>query len=1163
MTRACRTGSILSPDPNVNVAVCQSDGNWSVPVPTCKISGCFSQLDHPRYFLRDNVRAVLMDMRNQSDVNLEKVQRYMCLPGYMRTSGDPDGKVICRYTAETGWRDTKDFITCEPSRCPSFHTANLTVEYTDGDNSTHSIGSEATSACEAGYGLAESGTTFAYCKVDTKKELLAFIDSVGGDRALSTFYEVGGPAEWRIASGMEFKCLECPAGKRSSATSRCAPCLDGTFSDAGSSTCWQCPARGVSCIAGEVVFPSGSNVWFPSKFAEDTVLYDCLPRRCTPSLDGVTCAPGHWGKLCASCKDGHALVGTSCLRCVGKAWSFVIAAPMVLGIVLILVWIAGGRLLAARGRARGRTRSTSSSIQRVLLTFIQTQAILSASTMQPPAEVADLFASAGSFADGVSAGAYPLQCFVEWGFTGRTVFYLCVPIAVLLVSLALLLPALALWRVVIRKAVLDREHSAHKNIELADRAEALRASNLSAEPIGEVREWYYGSVGPVSFASLVRKMAAHEVDVELLVRRGVSGPEIPLIEALEVSYAAPAVASDVAVKHAPEELPAPAQRPPPPGRVSVVVYNNRLSKAMSQLTMRADGDELSLSRVELAAVLPPGIKGTDVDRMMLKYGEPIDAMAPYEPHEKTCCEYFTHKAAKRAFERRQRAKAGGDDRAQVWRRHVEMKTMTVFFSNVVTSERRSMLPRDAVCENETTAAMHADARWRDDEAIAARRYQMNTEGFARLSRRLENQNVIVAIVTTTVTTIYFLYGSVTRGLIDVFSVRRIHGESYIAGSLTERAYTPSHTALLILAGVWLVGFTVGAPLVGFGALVWGHKTGRSRDPRFRTAIGFLSGGYKREFFWWEAMVLARKLVLLAVAAFSVDDGFLQSFLVVAVLSVAIALQLAFNPYEIESVNLLDTLGLVTIFVTRLGAILFNHYDPDEPGLVGCRGAFDLACEASRRTLASAIAYALVVLQIAFLLLFIAVLVKQRAGELIQQHSGLLVKLCAQCGCNKLVCCARVGADEDNLMEEPIDGIEAGNPLASTRANPLASQASIPGLETMLEPRASLGGIQLASLSAPEGDHRSQENDEGTARAKAQPPTQHAPLASSWLFEDYEGAVFGKFSTEEMLAWLEDDQLHPETLVAPTDASVDGNVELGEWHTLSKLAEMVEAEAYKI
>ena len=1207
VTRTCRKGSVLAPTPNVNVAVCQSNGNWSVPVPTCKITGCYSQLQ-PKFFLRDIHHAVRFELVvNKSNVNEETIYRYMCTPGYTRTSGDPDGKIMCEYnithSSVAGWRDNRDFITCEPARCPAFNIANLTVEYTDGVNSMHDIGSEATSACNAGYGLTEGGVTFAYCKVDPKKEMYTFMESVGVSKLAIErellLVELGGPAEWRVASGKEFMCLECPAGKRSSESSRCAPCLDGMFSDAGSSTCWQCPARGVSCVGGEVIFPSVSNVWFPSKFTEDTILYQCLPRRCTPSLDGVTCAPGHRGTLCASCDEGHALVGTSCVRCVEKAWSFIVAALMMLLIVIILVWIAGGRLLSAHGRARGGTRSTSSSIQRVLLTFIQTQAILSASTMQPPAEVADLFASAGSFADGVSAGSFPLQCFVGWGFTGRTVFYLCVPIAVLLISLMLLIPALALWRVVIRKAVLNREHLAHTDVELHDGAEALRASDTSAVLDGEVDEWYYGSVGPVSFASLVRKMAAKEVDTELLVRRGAGGPEIPLIEALEVNYAAPAVTSDVAAKPTPEALPVPTRRARPPGRVSTAVYNNRLSKAMSQLTIRGGSDELLLSRAELAAVLPPGIKRTDVDRMMRKYGEPIDAMAPYEPRRKTCCEYFTHKAAKRAFKRRARAKTSGDDRAHLWRKHVDMKTMTVFFANVSTSERRTTLPRGAACENETTAAMHEDALWRDDEAIAARRYQMNTEGFARLTRQLENQNVIVAIVTTAVTTIYFLYGSVTRGLIDVFSVRRIHGESYIAASLDERAFTASHTALLVLAGFWLVGFTIGAPLAGFGALVWGHRTGRSRDPRFRTAIGFLSGGYKREYFWWEAMVLARKLVLLAVAAFSVDDGFLQSFLVVAVLSVAIALQLAINPYVMTSVNLLDTLGLITIFVTRLGAILFNHYDPDEPGLPGCRGTFDLACEASRRTLASAIGYSLVVLQIVFLVLFIIVLVKQRAGELIEKHSGLLDKLFVQCGCKKLMCCTAIGADEQ--IEEPILGTAMGSKVA-LRANPLASHASIPGFQTTLEPFTpsfESHGIQLASLSAPQdgqasnvrstaGDDRLSpeagrggalstlvedddeeeedtvvEDDEDTVGVKAQPWPQHAPLASSWLFEDYEGAVFGKFSTDEMLGWLQEDQLHPETLVAPTDANVEANIEVGEWHTLSELAEKVAAEACKI
>ena len=163
--------------------------------------------------------------------------------------------------------------------------------------------------------------------------------------------------------------------------------------------------------------------------------------------------------------------------------------------------------------------------------------------------------------------------------------------------------------------------------------------------------------------------------------------------------------------------------------------------------------------------------------------------------------------------------------------------------------------------------------------------------------------------------------------------------------------------------------------VGFGILVWMHRTGREHDPRWRTAVGFLNDGYKDRYYWWEAAVLLRKLALLLVAdVLSPDDGFLQSFLAVALLSVAMVVQAWVQPYETTTVNVLDITAMGAVYVTRLGAILFAHFDPKDTQLPQsseeCRDNWlDFECKDNRERLGSVIGYSLIAMQVLLVVLF--------------------------------------------------------------------------------------------------------------------------------------------------------------------------------------------------
>jgi hypothetical protein len=473
-------------------------------------------------------------------------------------------------------------------------------------------------------------------------------------------------------------------------------------------------------------------------------------------------------------------------------------------------------------------------------------------------------------------------------------------------------------------------------------------------------------------------------------------------------------------------------------RTSTAVYDNHFRAAARSLSTAtgaaidegavgepahgADAEQDTISRAVLASILPPGIKSSDLDAMIRKFGKPVQPRTAKAPRRTLLNEmrrkrWKRRRKRKRTLELKKLGQASGQ-----WQRFVDVQKGAIFYINSQTLERREQPPlagtdaiemvtnpslagvrargslgfahgggdsasssSDSANETATRAAAAAkeaalEAEFRDDTE-----YHIDSAGFALLQRHLENQRVKIAVVTTLIIVVYFMYMRVTRSLIEVFSIYHIDGVPYLARALEHRAYTSVHNAVQLASVVWLVGFTLGMPIIGFGTLAWMYRTGRENDPRWRTAFGFLNDGYRHEYYWWEAAVLARKLLILLVAVvLSPDDGFLQAFAAVCVLAVAMILQAWVQPYEATIVNVVDMAAMAAVFATRLGAILFAHFDPWEQGLNKCRTStwdpIDLGCKAGRVWLGNMNGFVLLGIQGILIALFAAALGREKIAD---------------------------------------------------------------------------------------------------------------------------------------------------------------------------------------
>lgn len=234
--------------------------------------------------------------------------------------------------------------------------------------------------------------------------------------------------------------------------------------------------------------------------------------------------------------------------------------------------------------------------------------------------------------------------------------------------------------------------------------------------------------------------------------------------------------------------------------------------------------------------------------------------------------------------------------------------------------------------------------------------------------------------------VFLVYNRVFRELVSAFHEYQypVEGHPRLAADLTVLADSPEHLFWRVIAGILLAVYAVGLP-IGTLILLYRNrehlwptaeglaledrlkrgvldgKASSAKKPRrqsqaFREAVkiqgkmersdqaklsallaqhqvfhrfSFLYDGYRHDLYWWETLVVVRKILVVLVSA-TITDGHTQMFAAAGIITVALALQLSVQPYLIPALNALETLSLVSTLILMLGSLLFWQVG-SEPG----------------------------------------------------------------------------------------------------------------------------------------------------------------------------------------------------------------------------------------
>jgi hypothetical protein len=196
------------------------------------------------------------------------------------------------------------------------------------------------------------------------------------------------------------------------------------------------------------------------------------------------------------------------------------------------------------------------------------------------------------------------------------------------------------------------------------------------------------------------------------------------------------------------------------------------------------------------------------------------------------------------------------------------------------------------------------------------------------------RNVMISLIVLS----YMSYSKILRSFFQLydctklngfFSEWRLQGALDVPCSLTDERY---RTSMLALALPVTLLYLVPAPILA----VWKLSRSDRGSDQIVTVYGFLYSGYKKEYWYWEILVLLRKISVAAISVFlsaevsSANDlqvnssQYQQGLLATLVISVALYIQLKLEPFEGDDLNGVESMGLV-VSVMSLYLGLWTFY----------------------------------------------------------------------------------------------------------------------------------------------------------------------------------------------------------------------------------------------
>jgi hypothetical protein len=173
----------------------------------------------------------------------------------------------------------------------------------------------------------------------------------------------------------------------------------------------------------------------------------------------------------------------------------------------------------------------------------------------------------------------------------------------------------------------------------------------------------------------------------------------------------------------------------------------------------------------------------------------------------------------------------------------------------------------------------------------------------------------VELVATLVVLFFLVHPSLVKEYFDIFNCRRLEGQLWLNSDLSIRCFDAQHTTYAIgVALPAIIVWGIGVPSFILGVLVRRHRLLYRVSTKAR--FGFLYNGFKRTHFYWEFLILYRKILIISLAVFLGSESVpVQALSVMVILVSFLFLQYWQEPYTIDELNKMELRAILTASIT--------------------------------------------------------------------------------------------------------------------------------------------------------------------------------------------------------------------------------------------------------
>lgn len=198
--------------------------------------------------------------------------------------------------------------------------------------------------------------------------------------------------------------------------------------------------------------------------------------------------------------------------------------------------------------------------------------------------------------------------------------------------------------------------------------------------------------------------------------------------------------------------------------------------------------------------------------------------------------------------------------------------------------------------------------------------------------RSKTTKVFCKSVASVIILFFLLHPTITRYSFSQFDCRTIDpGEQWLVSNLNIRCWQDTHQAVaLTLALPCIIMWVIGLP--AFTLLYLTAHKGKLDLVESKLKFGFLVNGYERQAYYWEFVILYRKVLVVCFAVFLSTD--IQALSLMIVLVIAFVLQKKRQPYTTKQLNTLESRGILVSAVTIYCGMYFISEDISSGVVIG-------------------------------------------------------------------------------------------------------------------------------------------------------------------------------------------------------------------------------------